>query len=96
MKWPYPFGLAWLLVHCNPGPLSLSEKGGGGCNRYASKGQAVKFSIMMCSRKVWMRAKARNTQGMGVGMGRVLLRIFHCLGSESCQNFLKVPNWGYS
>ena len=41
-----------------------------------------------------MRAKARNTQGLGVGMGRVPLRISHCLGCESCQTFLKVAQWG--
>ena len=45
----------------------------GGLSEIGSKGQAVQFPIMMCSRKGWLTAKAWYTKALGVGMCRVLL-----------------------
>ena len=72
------------------GCRSISTPGEGGLQACPNKGVGgvanrleVKFPIMMCSCKVWMRAKAWSTQEWGVGMCRVLFRVSRWFGSES-------------
>ena len=45
----------WSASHSPKAAGPLQPGGGGGTG---SKGEAVKFPIMMCSRKGWLRAKA--------------------------------------